>query len=226
MKPSVNQKIARLSRDIEKKLRKSGAPMSVMELGRIFPMRAKLVPEALQRLYLRNAICFDEAGRQTARRWKISSEPPDPTKSEGLTAQMMRQTEDLMKEMLETSKTDGNRLSDLIKDLRAENDVLKKQFEQLGVESVRKIQASTAYGKFVNNDERVGGAINHPTHYTHPSGVECIDVVEWMSFNVGNAVKYAWRAGRKGSTIEDLKKSRWYLSREIERLEKEAQKKP
>jgi hypothetical protein len=72
------------------------------------------------------------------------------------------------------------------------------------------------------DDERVGGSINHPTHYAHPSGVECIDVVEWMSFNVGNCMKYCWRAGRKNDTIEDLKKARWYLNREIAKLEKEA----
>jgi Protein of unknwon function (DUF3310) len=33
--------------------------------------------------------------------------------------------------------------------------------------------------------------VNHPAHYNaHPSGVECIDVVEHMSFNVDNAIKY------------------------------------
>jgi hypothetical protein len=42
--------------------------------------------------------------------------------------------------------------------------------------------------------------VNHPSHYTsHPSGVECIVVVEHMTFNVGNAVKYLWRAGLKGA---------------------------
>lgn len=66
--------------------------------------------------------------------------------------------------------------------------------------------------------------INHPKHYTaHPSGVECITVTEHMGFNVGNAVKYLWRAGIKSeSPIEDLRKAEWYVRREIERLEKEA----
>jgi len=63
--------------------------------------------------------------------------------------------------------------------------------------------------------------INHPAHYTsHPSGVECIQVTEHMSFNVGNAVKYLWRAGLKTDRIEDLKKAAWYINREIERLSK------
>lgn len=60
--------------------------------------------------------------------------------------------------------------------------------------------------------------VNHPKHYTsHPSGVECITVVEQMSFNVGNAMKYLWRADEKGNTLQDLQKAAWYVQREIER---------
>lgn len=63
--------------------------------------------------------------------------------------------------------------------------------------------------------------VNHPSHYNaSPSGVECIDVVEHMPFCLGNAVKYVWRAGLKGDALTDLKKARWYLDREIARLEK------
>jgi predicted HAD superfamily Cof-like phosphohydrolase len=60
--------------------------------------------------------------------------------------------------------------------------------------------------------------VNPPHYKTHPSGVECIDVVEHMNFSLGNAVKYIWRAGQKGDELEDLKKARWYLDREIARL--------
>ena len=64
--------------------------------------------------------------------------------------------------------------------------------------------------------------VNHPSHYNdHPSGVECIQVTEHMGFCVGNAIKYLWRAGKKGSTIEDLKKARWYIDREIQRIERQ-----
>lgn len=60
--------------------------------------------------------------------------------------------------------------------------------------------------------------VNHPKHYTqHPSGVECITVTEHMGFNLGNAVKYIWRADLKGDVIEDLHKAAWYVKREIER---------
>lgn len=60
--------------------------------------------------------------------------------------------------------------------------------------------------------------VNHPRHYTtHPSGVECIEVTEHMNFNLGNAVKYIWRADLKNDAIEDLEKAAWYLQREINR---------
>jgi hypothetical protein len=66
--------------------------------------------------------------------------------------------------------------------------------------------------------------VDHPPHYgAHPSGVECIDVTEHYNFNVGNAIKYLWRAGLKGGKeqhIEDLKKAAWYVNREIERITK------
>jgi hypothetical protein len=34
-------------------------------------------------------------------------------------------------------------------------------------------------------------------------------------FNLGNAVKYIWRADMKGSATEDLEKAAWYVNREI-----------
>lgn len=64
-------------------------------------------------------------------------------------------------------------------------------------------------------------SVNHPKHYnSHPSGVECIDIVEYFPFNVGNAIKYLWRAGMKGDALEDLKKARWYVDRAIAQLER------
>ena len=65
-------------------------------------------------------------------------------------------------------------------------------------------------------------AVDHPKHYTsHPSGIECIQITEHMGFNLGNAVKYIWRADLKNDAIEDLKKARWYLDREIAKREKQ-----
>lgn len=69
------------------------------------------------------------------------------------------------------------------------------------------------------NKRLSGNAVNHPSHYTsHPSGVECITVTRHMSFNLGNAVKYLWRAALKGNQIQDLEKAVFYINDEIERL--------
>lgn len=63
--------------------------------------------------------------------------------------------------------------------------------------------------------------VNHPRHYTsHPSGVECIQLTEHMGFNLGNALKYIWRADEQGNAVEDLKKAVWYIQRELGRRER------
>jgi hypothetical protein len=63
--------------------------------------------------------------------------------------------------------------------------------------------------------------VTNPTHYKH-LGVECISMTEHMSFCLGNVVKYVYRCNLKGG-VEDLKKARWYLDREIARREKVAE---
>lgn len=73
-------------------------------------------------------------------------------------------------------------------------------------------------------DNKEPDMVNNPPHYkSHPSGIECIQIVEHMPFNLGSAVKYIWRNEEKGNQIQDLKKAAWYIQREIERLEKEAE---
>lgn len=65
-------------------------------------------------------------------------------------------------------------------------------------------------------DEEIVDIVNQPPHYTeHPSGIECIQVTEHMGFNLGNAIKYIWRCDLKKDAIEDLKKAKWYIDREI-----------
>jgi hypothetical protein len=62
-------------------------------------------------------------------------------------------------------------------------------------------------------------SVEHPVHYTsHPSGVEVIEITEHMNFCLGNAIKYILRCDLKGG-VEDLKKARWYIEREIDRRE-------
>jgi hypothetical protein len=64
-------------------------------------------------------------------------------------------------------------------------------------------------------------ATNPPHYQAHPSGVECIQITEHMNFCLGNAIKYIWRAGLKNNAIEDLRKARWYIDREIARIDHE-----
>jgi len=63
--------------------------------------------------------------------------------------------------------------------------------------------------------------VNNPPHYiSHPSGIQCIQITEHMSFCLGNAIKYIWRADLKNDAIEDLEKARWYIDREIAKRKK------
>lgn len=63
----------------------------------------------------------------------------------------------------------------------------------------------------------------NPPHYTDLK-ITPIEAIEaWgLGFCLGNAVKYISRAGKKpdNSAVQDMKKARWYLDREITNLEK------
>ena len=61
--------------------------------------------------------------------------------------------------------------------------------------------------------------VDHPNHYLKDSGHEVIDVIEaWnLNFNLGNAIKYIARAGKKDPKKykEDLDKAIWYINKQI-----------
>lgn len=64
--------------------------------------------------------------------------------------------------------------------------------------------------------------VDHPNHYGGGSNpCEAIKVIEahGLGFHLGNAVKYLLRAGKKGDALEDLRKARWYIDREIQNME-------
>ena len=72
--------------------------------------------------------------------------------------------------------------------------------------------------------------VNHPSHYnSHPSGIECIDIIRYYPFNIGSAIKYLWRAGLKkdlsmndvDKEIEDLEKAIWCINDRINQLRNE-----
>lgn len=71
-------------------------------------------------------------------------------------------------------------------------------------------------------DNEESDAVNHPSHYQ--GKIEVIDFIEdkHLGFNLGNCIKYIARAGKKNpeKLLEDLKKARWYLDREIANMEK------
>lgn len=74
-------------------------------------------------------------------------------------------------------------------------------------------------------DTPVNDPVNHPKHYTSdPSGVECITITRHRNFNIGNAMKYLWRAGLKDSDahVQDLEKAIFYINDEIARLRNES----
>ena len=66
--------------------------------------------------------------------------------------------------------------------------------------------------------------VDHPDHYLKSSGHEVIDVIEaWdLDFNLGNAIKYIARAGKKdpNKIKEDLTKAVWYINHKISSLNK------
>lgn len=69
--------------------------------------------------------------------------------------------------------------------------------------------------------------VNHPGHYQHETGLETIDIIEAVTFDlkgveafdIGNAIKYLCRFTKKNG-LEDLKKASWYLNHAIDHIEK------
>ena len=71
---------------------------------------------------------------------------------------------------------------------------------------------------FLNRLTKDNDPVNSPNHYTsHRSGIECIQITEHMGFNLGNALKYIWRADLKENRMQDLEKAKWYIERELSR---------
>lgn len=82
----------------------------------------------------------------------------------------------------------------------------------------------------MEQEEQKKERVNHPDYYNqHPSGIECIEIIRYYCFDIGNAIKYLWRAGLKKESsmsdkqkeIEDLKKAIWYINDRIKQLENE-----
>lgn len=99
-------------------------------------------------------------------------------------------------------------------ELHADHDAIRKSIEDRTNECKSKI---SEYHK--NN------AISHPSHYCDGRKYEPKDVIrDWdLNFNLGSAVKYLSRAGRKDDIVQDLKKAQQFIQFEIDYLEQQKQ---
>lgn len=69
--------------------------------------------------------------------------------------------------------------------------------------------------------------IENQDYYSLPNGITCLQVIRYFPNNIGNAIKYLWRHGRKNElgisdkekAIEDLKKSMVYINDQIKLIE-------
>lgn len=84
-------------------------------------------------------------------------------------------------------------------------------------------EEEAAMKKTAEKDTNKFDPVHHPSHYTDGRKYEPKDVIhDWkLSWNLGNAVKYIARAGRKGDAVEDLQKAIEYIKYEIEGLKGE-----
>ena len=80
-------------------------------------------------------------------------------------------------------------------------------------------QGKWRYITLPKKDKQTNDPVNHPSHYC-TGDIECIDAIAsalghdgLIAFCRGNAIKYLWRAGRKGDMGEDLRKAAWYCER-------------
>jgi hypothetical protein len=71
-----------------------------------------------------------------------------------------------------------------------------------------------------DNDQFDASGAHYQPHYSHPV-CPAIELCEELSFNLGSALKYLWRAGKKGDAPlkGDLEDALWYLKREQARIQ-------
>jgi len=106
-----------------------------------------------------------------------------------------------------------------------EHDLLRSVYEVATDFGRNIVYEEDAYVVEVNGNTEAVNNVTKPLHY-NMGGVECIDGIqacmsaeEYKGYLRGNTIKYLWRCNYKGKTLEDLKKSNWYLSKLIEAVE-------
>lgn len=120
----------------------------------------------------------------------------------------------------------GGKVTNPQKTLETENHNIKPSFT-FEIKDIPQNVADILYGTNfdltpVQAPDEIGGPVLHPTHYNQ-GNIEVWDFIadQDLNFFRGTVVRYICRAGRKVKEleIEDLKKARAYLQREIERME-------
>lgn len=90
---------------------------------------------------------------------------------------------------------------------------LKQAVEEKMTGNIIKVQDDPILAEF--------DSVQRPAHYAEGRKYEPRKVIhDWqLNFNLGNAVKYISRAGRKGDMVEDLRKAIQCIEFEIEEIE-------
>ena len=122
-------------------------------------------------------------------------------------------------------------MPDMIKTLKEKGLFLKRETDAF--DNVR-FRVSTM--PFIEDEENVPcgtmdseSRVEHPNYYKLSNGIEVLDVIRDLPFNIGNVVKYVIRAGKKREAglsdkqkqLEDLKKAKFYIEDAIKQLNKE-----
>lgn len=81
--------------------------------------------------------------------------------------------------------------------------------------------ATSSRAKPGGKSQAIFDSVQRPKHYAETdNGIECIDAIraalgreQFIGFLRGQVIKYQWRLGKKGSSVEDNRKAIWYANK-------------
>ena len=113
----------------------------------------------------------------------------------------------------------------MAKTISSEDQAWNKMIDAIKSTSKRyEPEQQNVYVPIKDADSYMKDEVNHPEHYTKGK-IEVFDALDdWseagmIGYCVSNVIKYLTRYRSKGNPLQDLKKARWYLDREIEKYE-------